>query len=112
MDLDRATARSISPSRGRGVEPRCRAATDGATEDAAEGPEEPARYSSLAEAGEVAPASFGYRRRSSPPELPPNPATSLMTVANTTAPSTYANNPWPSAVTRIKPRTSLWTPPI
>ena len=65
MDLDRATARSISPSRGRRpVEPRCRAATDGATEDAAEGPEEPARYSSLAEAGEVAPASFGYRRRS------------------------------------------------
>ena len=38
MDLDRATARSISPSRGRRpVEPRCRAATDGATEDAAEG---------------------------------------------------------------------------
>src|SRR6187455_2747986 len=77
------------------------------------GPEEPARYSSLAEAGEVAPASFGYRRRSSPPELPPNPATRLMTVANTTAPSTYANNPWPSAVTRIKtPYVSVDARPI
>jgi len=67
----------------------------------------------LAEAGEVAPASFGYRRRSSPPELPPNPATRLMTVANTTAPSTYANNPWPSAVTRIKtPYVSVDARPI
>src|SRR4051812_23124950 len=44
------------------------------------------------------------------PELLPNPATRLMTVANTTALSEYDNNPWRSTVAWIKPRTSLWTP--
>ena len=30
------------------------------------------------------------------------PGDRVMTVADTTAPSKYANNPWPSAVARIK----------
>ena len=47
------------------------------------------------------------------PKWLPDPATRLMTVANTTAPSTYANNPWPSAVTRIKtPYVSVDARPI
>ena len=41
---------SLSPSRS-----RVRAATDGATEDAAESPEEPARHSSLTEAARLRP---------------------------------------------------------
>jgi hypothetical protein len=49
----------------------------------------------------VGPASFRRGRRSQPPKLLPNPATRLMTVANTTAPSRYDNNPWRSAVARI-----------